>query len=203
MNQRYAEQIEFSRIYFAMKNAIPSGKTKLSSSGKNIIFSAPVGERNDLSGRIETARSQMIEAGIPYTHITAAQSFGLSEEDWLKLTNEKGFVGYMIEKKGRKWLHGKSIPAGYNAQIAITEGTKSFKAGMAYVFTAEINTERNKYGSKTTVTPVDQAQAAATQKIRNEEKKFKSITRWLGLVEEKASEGYVYKRGIEECKIRN
>ena len=181
------ELIEFAQMEKAMSRALETGQTKLSHSGKSVIFTVPACGRNDLSSRIELARAQMAAAGIDYQSIPPHECFSVSEEDWERLKADPEMLAYRIVKKGRKWLEGIHIFGATAIQIEINDASRGWEVGQVYVFAGETKKEFSKYGTKVQIFPdCEASRQKRTEETRRAEqaKVAKEIERWLGFVEE-------------------
>jgi hypothetical protein len=129
---------------------------------------------------------------------------------------EPRLITVEIASKGRKYLKAHYKGKTFDFNVAINDVTKDFEPGKSYTFPAIEQKEVNKYGTKLTYWPVDvdaekraeiekkneieheKNKAALQQRIEAENKK--EIERWLGYVEDKANDGYLYQNGVSKLK---
>lgn len=100
----------------------------------------------------------------------------------------------VIRKKGRKWLEVTRPGKSFVMKMEINEVSADFEVGKTYTIPAHVETESGRYGTTVTIHPLNKAQAdaASLSAIKPE------ILRWLGFVEEKVADGYVYQKGVDK-----
>lgn len=166
--------------YRSSMESSPVAEEKPSGSGENIQQKAAQSEENQAPAGKTEAR----EAAAP----------GKSEVPVIlppgNLKNEK----IEITKRGRKWLKGKRVGKNYEIKIEINDVSRDWQAGQTVEFPAHVEVEQSKYGITTTSYPLtaEQVAQARIQAV------LPDIKRWLGYVEEKAHEGYVYQNGVQK-----
>jgi hypothetical protein len=101
-----------------------------------------------------------------------------------------------IKKKGRKWFEASPDGKSYVVKVEINQTSDAWETGQRYTFPAMVDVQSSKYGSTTTIYPLDKAQADAADAIAVEPE----ILRWLGYVEEKAPGGYIYQNGVDKLR---
>jgi hypothetical protein len=106
-------------------------------------------------------------------------------------------VTYKIVKRGRKWFDAVDPGKGYKAQVEINQYSESFEEGKEYTFIAGVHFESSRYGTSVKIYPLDDKAASEVMQAQKEQKAIPEIQRWLGYVEEKAKEGYLYSKGAE------
>jgi hypothetical protein len=104
-------------------------------------------------------------------------------------------VTYKIKSKGRKYFKGEN-DKGYTNNIVINDVSKDFEVGETYTFSANVDFDYSKYGVKVTVTPISEEDAQEKERSKD----IETAKKWLGWVEEKAEEGYLYEKGLNKIK---
>lgn len=101
-----------------------------------------------------------------------------------------------ITKRGRKWLEGRRQGKAYTVKIEINDASRDFEPGKVYTFPAKVETKTSGYGTSTVIYPLtaEQAETAKREAERPE------LLRWLGYVEDKAPQGYVYQNGVQKLQ---
>ena len=106
---------------------------------------------------------------------------------------------YKILSKGRKWFKAETTCSkNRKAQILINDVSESWELDSTQEFTGEFVLDRTRWASKVSVTPLNAETAQKALNSQKEVKRINEIERWLGYVEEKAPQGYLYGKGIRE-----
>lgn len=102
---------------------------------------------------------------------------------------------FMVKKVGRKWIEVTAPGKTFVMQLAITPQTAHLKAGdkVTGLPVGEVRKEDH-YGVQVQYFPASPEAA----KQADNEKNAAEIARWLGYVEDKAKEGYVYQNGVDK-----
>lgn len=104
-------------------------------------------------------------------------------------------VTYKIIKKESEWIYGEVPGKGWRAKIETNSVSRSFEVGKEYTFSAKLLFEK-KLKTKVTVFPLKIGYLDSEEK----RKQVFEIERWLAYVEGKASTGFLYERGLQECQ---
>ncbi len=106
--------------------------------------------------------------------------------------------GMTLEVKsiGRKWIKAVYPGKSFEYQVRINEISKDFEVGRQYTFDAVVNIERDRYGTKATIVPIDPSEKGKFDRPDNESE----IARWLGYIGDyvKKGDGYLYPKGMEK-----
>lgn len=105
-------------------------------------------------------------------------------------------VTYTIASVGRKWLKGRAPGKNYDVQIEINDRSRGWKPGDTVTFHARSEYKSSRFGSTTSVFPLTEGQEKAAR-IASQ---IGEIERWLGYVEEKATSGYLYGKGVDTLR---
>jgi len=118
-----------------------------------------------------------------------------------KRPKDTKLVTYEIKKIGRKWIEGVVPGRSFVNKIQINDTTKDFQVGKTYSFNASVKVDTNKYGTSVEVYPISDVQLSSKIDYEQKQKETfnqKEIEKWLGWIEEKVKEGYLYKNGVEK-----
>lgn len=123
-----------------------------------------------------------------------------TKDIFLKEDSEKlQTLSYKIIKIGRKWIEARESNRGYGAKIIINDVSKDWNIGETRTFDGILKFETTKYGTSVTITPVSEIDKKQFEKKKN----IPKIEQWLGYVEQKANDGYVYENGISKLDSLN
>ena len=98
-----------------------------------------------------------------------------------------------ITKKGRKWFKARRPGSSLQMEVEINAISESWEPGQTVEVSGEFIEESSGYGKVIKIYPKPKADV-------EKENNRALIEKWLGWVEEKATEGYVYTKGFETLK---
>lgn len=106
-------------------------------------------------------------------------------------TTTKKTMTLEITKKGRKWLKGRKPNTNFEMEIEINSVSDSWEPGQTFEVSGEYVEESSRFGTVVKIFPKSKAEITAQNILAQ-------IEKWLGWVEEKASEGYIYDKGFDK-----
>lgn len=109
---------------------------------------------------------------------------------------------FVVKKVGRKWLTVTAPGKGYEMHLQLSPSTEHYKPGDAIkgIKVGEVR-EENRYGVKITYYVPNQRDLQRLEEAQAQEQDAKrkgEVERWLGYVEDKAKEGWLYENGLKK-----
>ena len=98
-----------------------------------------------------------------------------------------------IEKRGRKWLKARKPGSRFEMDVEINGVSGSWEPGQTVEVSGDYVEESSRYGTVIRVFPKSRADV-------DQAERHSQIVQWLGWVEEKAEQGYVYAKGVEKME---
>jgi hypothetical protein len=143
---------------------------------------------------------ELTEAKPPRVKTVTEKTISAPVFDASRIPNGSTWNRFKLEVSsvGRKWIKVKIPGKDYEMQAELNEVSANWKPGDTVSFYGAKHVESDKYGTKTTYYPAPDDIGAVRTADSKRNAAIPDIKKWLGWVEDKAKEGYLYTNGIEK-----